>query len=120
MAAVALNKFRSIRVGITTNNVGIYTCPIGVASIVILSQVTNVSAGAAKSTYTVTAYHSRIKESPNIDYKFANAIPIPPNDSYILVSDGRMVLETGDSIKIESNENNALTLILSVLETAKQ
>jgi hypothetical protein len=42
MAVVALNKFRSIRVGITTENVGIYTCPIGVASIIILSQVTNV------------------------------------------------------------------------------
>ena len=42
MAAVALNKFRTIRVGITTSMVGIYTCPIGVASIVILSQVTNV------------------------------------------------------------------------------
>jgi hypothetical protein len=31
-----------------------------------------------------------------------------------------MVLETGDIIKIESNENNVLSLILSVLETAKQ
>ena len=59
MAVVALNKFRSIRVGITTENVGIYTCPIGVASIIILSQVTNVSSGAALSTYNVTAYHSR-------------------------------------------------------------
>lgn len=120
MAAVALNKFRSIRVGITTNNVGIYTCPIGVASIVILSQVTNVSSGAALSTYTVTAFHSRPKEAPNNDYKFANAVSIPPNDSFNLVSDGRMVLETGDIIKIQSNANNALSLILSVLETAKQ
>ena len=120
MAAVALNKFRTIRVGITTNNVGIYTCPIGVASIVILSQVTNVSSGAATSTYNVTAIHSRTKESPNIDYKFANSVPIPPNDSYTLVSDGRLALETGDVIKIQSNENNVLTLILSVLETAKQ
>ena len=120
MAAVALNKFRTIRVGITTNNVGIYTCPIGVASIVILSQVTNISSGAAASTYTVTATHSRTKESPNIDYKFANAVPIPPNDSYSLVSDGRLALETSDVIKVQSNANNALTLILSVLETAKQ
>lgn len=120
MAAVALNKFRTIRVGLTTDNVGIYTCPVGVASIVILSQVTNISSGIALSTYTVTAYHSRPKESPNIDYKFANSVPIPPNDSYNLVSDGRMALETGDIIKIESNENNVLSIILSVLETAKQ
>jgi hypothetical protein len=119
MAAVALNKFRTIRVGLTTSNVGIYTCPIGVASIVILSQVTNISSGIALSTYTATAYHSRTKESPNIDYKFANAVPVPPNDSYNLVSDGRLVLETGDVIKVESNANNVLSLIISVLETAK-
>ncbi len=41
MAVVALNKFRTIRYNVTTTNTGIYTCPAGVASIVILSQVTN-------------------------------------------------------------------------------
>lgn len=119
MAAIALNKFRTIRVGITTNNVGIYTCPIGVASIVILSQVINVSSGAASSTYTVTAVHSRPNDSPT-DYTFANKVSIPPNDSFNLVSDGRMALETNDIIKIQSDANGVLNLILSVLETAKQ
>ena len=112
MAVVALNKFRSIRVGI-------YTCPIGVASIIILSQVTNVSSGAALSTYNVTAYHSRSSETPS-DYAFAKDFSIPPNDGANLVSDGRLALETTDVIKISSNENGVLELILSVLETAKQ
>lgn len=119
MAVVALNKFRTIRVGITTQNVGIYTCPIGVASIVILSQVTNISTGAGSSVYKVTATHFRGTESPS-DYKFANSVSIPPNDSFNLVSDGRLALETGDVIKIQGNENGVLNLILSVLETAKQ
>jgi hypothetical protein len=119
MAAIALNKFRTIRVGITTNNVGIYTCPIGVSSIVILSQVANVSSGVAKSTYTVTATHSRLSETPN-DYVFSNSVYVPPNDSVNLVSDGRLALETNDVIKIKSNSNGVLNLILSVLETAKQ
>ena len=119
MAAIALNKFRTIRVGITTNNVGIYTCPLGVSSIIILSKVSNISTGAASSVYTVTASHYRGSESPS-DYVFANAIPIPPNDNYNLVSDGRMALETNDVIKIKSNGNGVLNLILSVLETAKQ
>jgi hypothetical protein len=117
MAAIALNRFRTIRVGITTQQVGIYTCPIGVASIVILCQVTNVSTG--NSTHTVTALHSRSTESPT-DYKFANQISIPPNDSANLISDGRLVLETSDIIKIQANENNKLELVLSILETAKQ
>lgn len=119
MAAIALNKFRTIRVGITTNNVGIYTCPIGVSSIVILSKVANISTGAATSAYSVTATHSRPNESPN-DYIFANDVLVPPNDSLNLVADGRMALETNDIIKIKSNGNGVLNLILSVLETAKQ
>ena len=117
MAAIALNKFRTIRVGITTNNVGIYTCPVGVASIVILSQVTNISTGT--SVFTVTAAHSRTSD-PQPDYKFANAVSIPPNDSVNLIMDGRLALETNDVIKIQASSNNVLNMILSVLETAKQ
>jgi hypothetical protein len=115
MAAVALNKFRTIRVDVTADVVGIYTCPIGVASIVILSQVTNIS----NNVVNVTAVHSRSTES-TADYKFANEVPIPPNDSYSLVADGRLALETNDVIKIQASANNSLHLILSVLETAKQ
>lgn len=118
MAAVALNKFRTIRVGITTNMVGIYTCPIGVASVVILSQVTNIGTGS--SVHSVTAAHSRSKTNDTGDYKFANEVPIPPNDSAILIPDGRLVLETNDVVKIKGSANGVLELVLSVLETAKQ
>lgn len=117
MAAIALNKFRTIRVGITTNLVGIYTCPIGVASIVVLCQVSNVSTGVTFSR--VTAVHSRQTENPS-DYRFASNIKIPPSDGMNLVSDGRLVLETNDVIKIQASDNNLMELVLSVLETAKQ
>lgn len=117
MAAIPLNRFRTIRVGITSDMVGIYTCPIGVASIVILSQVTNVS--AANSVCTVTAVHHRGTEAIT-SYKFANSVSIPPNDGINLIPDGRLALETNDIIKIQANQNNSLELILSVLETAKQ
>lgn len=116
MAAIALNKFRTIRVGITTNMVGIYTCPIGVASIIILSQVTNTSTSGITS---ITAVHSRGSESPS-DYRFANNLAIPHSDSVNLIPDGRLALETNDVIKMQSTANNRLDLILSVLETAKQ
>jgi len=115
MAAVALNKFRTIRVNIPTSVVGIYTCPIGVASIVILSHVTNTSSGIS----SITAFHSRPTD-PVVDFKLANEVPIPPNDSYSIVSDGRLALETNDIIKVQATEGNSLELILSILETAKQ
>lgn len=116
MAVVALNTFKTVRKSLTTSNVGIYTCPSGVASIVILAQVTNVSAGT--TAYKVSAIHSRSTESP-ADYKFANNVSVPPNDSVNLIPDGRLVLETGDVIKVSSDSNDNLNIVLSVLETAK-
>jgi len=124
MAAIALNKFRTIRVPITTTNVGIYTCPIGVASIILSAQVSNVSddVGAAKSTYRVTAIHARDPDpfTGIVSFRLGYDIPVPPNDGINLVADGRLVLETNDAIQISANANSALELILSVLETAKQ
>jgi hypothetical protein len=117
MAVVSLNKFRTIRSGITTEMVGIYTCPIGVASIVTLALVSNVSTGS--TVYTVTAVHSRSTE-PQADYKICFESSVPPNDSLNLIADGRLVLETNDVIKIQSDSNGELEIILSVLENAKQ
>lgn len=116
MAAVALNTFKTIRKTITNSSVGIYTCPAGVASIVILAQVTNISGGS--TTYTVTAAHSRGTESP-ADYNFANSTSVPANDSLSLIPDGRLVLETGDIIKIQGSADGVMNVVLSVLETAK-
>lgn len=116
MAAVALNTFKTIRANLTTGYVGIYTAPIGVASIILLAQVTNVSSGS--TTYTVSAVHSRSTEATQ-DYEFAKGISVPGNDSINLIPDGKLALETGDVIKIKANSNDVLNIILSVLETAK-
>jgi len=116
MAAVALNSFKTIRKNITTNTVGIYTCPIGVSAIVLLLQVTNLT---NDSVCQVNASHSRPIEIPS-DYQFANGAYVPPNDSINLVPDGRLALETNDIIKVSASENNQLNIVLSILETAKQ
>lgn len=121
MAAVALNTFKTIRSGITTEMVGIYTCPIGVASIVTLALVTNVSTGS--SVHTVTVVHSRtnpLNPLDQTDYRVAYNASVPPNDSLNIISDGRLVLETNDILKIQADENGELEFILSVLENAKQ
>ena len=43
MAAVALNTFKTIRHLVTDTNVGIYTSPIGVASIILYAQAVHVA-----------------------------------------------------------------------------
>ena len=115
MAVIALNKFRTIRYKITSEPVGIYTCPIGVASIITLCQVTNVANDG--QTYSVTGIHTRGTEG---QFKFANLQSVPTYDSINLLPDGKLALETYDTLVIQGSVSNKMDLILSVLETAKQ
>jgi hypothetical protein len=117
MAVVALNKFVTIRAKATTDPIGIYTCPIGVASIITLCQATNISTGQSAGTYTITGIHSR---SDGGGFKFANGEEIPVNDSMNLFPDGRLAMETNDVLYFSSNSNDQIDIIISVLETAKQ
>lgn len=117
MAAVPLNKFRTIRTKLTPTLTGIYTCPIGVSAIITLCNATNISSGVALSTYTITGIHSRTVGG---GFKFANNEEIPSNDSMNLFPDGRMALETNDVLYFSSNGTNQIDLIISILETAKQ
>ena len=116
MAAVALNTFRTIRQNVGIAETSIYTCPVGVSAIIILAQVTNLT---TDTTSQITAIHSRPGE-PQVDYKFSNGSFVPPNDSLNLVPDGRLVLETNDSIKVSATGLDELNIVLSILETAKQ
>lgn len=117
MAAVALNKFLTIRAKATTESIGIYTCPVGVAAIITLCQATNVSEGLDAGTYSITGIHFR---SDGGAFKFANNQEIPVNDSMNLFPDGRLALETNDTLYFSSNSANKIDIILSILETAKQ
>jgi hypothetical protein len=113
MAAVALNTFRTIRYKITTGKVGIYTAPIGVASIIISAQITNVSTGT--TTYTSTFSHYRGNGG---EYDLIKNGAVPANDA-LLPLGARLVLETDDEIRVSANENGVLSIVMSVLETAK-
>ena len=114
MAAVALNTFKTIRYNITTNKVGIYTAPIGVASIIISAQIANVSTGS--TTYTATFSHYRATDGG--DYDLIKNGAVPANDA-LLPLGARLVLETDDQVRVSANENGVLSIVMSVLETAK-
>jgi methyl coenzyme M reductase alpha subunit len=118
MAAVPLNRFKTIRKKLTPTLSGVYTCPIGVSAIITLCNATNVSSGIALSTYTITGIHSRTDGTGG--YTFSNQDQIPAKDSLNLFPDGRLAMETNDVLYFSSNGNNQIDLIISVLETAKQ
>lgn len=114
MAAVALNKFLTVRHLVTDNNVGIYTSPIGVASIVLFAQATNVGSDDVRF---VTFSHARPGDIPE-DFQIINNGPVIPNDALNLII-GRLVLETGDELILSGDTTGDVKVVVSILETAK-
>ena len=107
--ALALNKFQTETLVVTTSNQTAYTAPTGYTSIVLYAHVTNITTSAA----TFTMSHVRSSTTTEI-IKDAS---VPPSDAYVPL-DGKLVLETNDSIKSSAGANTTLKIILSVLETA--
>lgn len=112
MAAIPLNKFRTITHTVTDAAVGIYTCPPGVASLVIFGNVSNVGQGSSITSFTVQ--HSR----SGVDTELVKNARIPHQDAMSFI-DGRLVMETGDILKIGGDNNNTMKCIISILENAK-
>lgn len=111
MAATQLNTFRTIRHTVTSSNVGIYTAPVNVATVVLNLQAANVHTGVS----TITAYHSR----GGSDIEIVKNFEIPTKDTGVLV-EKKLILETDDILKIQGTGSSELEVLLSVLETAKQ
>ena len=107
--ALALNRFKTFTKELTTVSQTIYTAPTGYTGIILYAHITNYAASGT----TVTMSHVRSSTTTQI----INGADVPVNDAYIPL-DGKLVLETSDSIKIQGSANSSLKLILSILETA--
>ncbi len=94
MAAIPLNKFKTVTHTLTTAKVGIYTCPPGVSSLVIYGNVANV--GTSSSVTSFSVYHSR----DSVDTPIIELGRIPHQDAMSFL-DGRLVLETGDVLRFK-------------------
>ena len=114
MAAVALNTFKTVRHLVSDSNVGIYTSPIGVASIVLYAQATHVAND--ESVYFINFSHARPDEP--VQFEIIKDGPVIPNDALNLLT-GRLVLETGDELRVSGNTTGDVKVVVSILETAK-
>jgi hypothetical protein len=105
---MAINIFRSITHQLTTDSVEIYTAPPGFSGIVLMAQITNVTANpeivnmslVVNSTETFLAYE----------------YTIPGNDSAGMLT-GKLVLESGQSVAVSAGSNGTLQMVMSVLES---
>lgn len=108
-----LNTFKNIPAPITTALQTVYTAPLGITTIVLMAQASNIVSVAANVSFIHYSYKTGISTF------VVKNIAVPPNDARILLG-GKLVLETGDQMKIQASANNALQFLASVLETANQ
>jgi limonene-1,2-epoxide hydrolase len=113
MASIApLNEFKSLPYDVTTTPTIIYTTPIAVATIVLKIQVANVSPDP-DNVSNITVSHVRGNKKTRIVLQG----PVLAND-FSIISDGKLVLQEGDSLEVSGSSNESLEMIVSYLETS--
>ena len=110
--ALPLNVFKTLTKVAPTSPVGIYTAPVGYTGVLLLAQVANVSS----STYNVTFSHRRTTAGIAVTTEIVKDFAIQGNDSVSLVQ-GKLTLESGDTLLLSSNNSANIKFIGSILET---
>lgn len=125
MAILPLNTFKTKTAVLTTNTTGtVYTAPVGVTSIILMTQVANIDT----ATHTVSfAHHRNIPILPNAQgtggqaanttTELVKAFQIPANDAASMTT-GKMIIEQLDSVYCYADAEGVCKITLSVLETA--
>lgn len=109
--AVALNTFRTATAQLTQSLTTIYTCPPEVSAIILMAQITNVTNSAGDITFGMddgTTFTELLKD-----------FTLPGNDAVSAIT-GKLVLEVGQEIKVQSNLDNKFKITLSILESANE
>ena len=107
--ASAFKTVTSVNVG--TSLASVYTCPSNTTSTVIGCYVCNQSGGMIEATVeffdSSASHHATIIKSS----------PIPSGTSVVVIGgDGKVVLEAGDIIKVQSHVASSIDVVLSYLE----
>lgn len=129
MALIPLNTFKTKTKSITnfsatTSTITAYTAPIGVTSIVLMAQVSNLTT----QTQSIDLMHWRNRpvladaqgngaQPGNTGTYLVRNFAIPPGDAANLLA-GKLIIESLDSVRIWATNSGTCQLTLSILETA--
>ena len=105
-----LNRFKTVTHIVTTNNDTVYTAPTGYTGIVLMAQVANV--GTTTESFTFSHYDT----SATTETELLKNYDIPVEDAASPLT-GKLILEAGDSIRIQASANSTFKLTLSILES---
>ena len=105
---IPLNSFKTEPRSLTTVDTVLYTTPLERATIILGSQASNYSENPVTITFTV--------RKNGDDYVMLKEYTIPPGDQLNVVN-GKLILDFGCSIRANVSANNAVNIVLSILET---
>ena len=125
MALIPLNTFKTKTTVLTTDsNTIVYTAPIGVTTIVLMAQVSNIT---SNTRYVNFSHYRNLPvlpdsqgngaQDPNVTTELVKQYAIAANDASTVLT-GKMIIESLDSIKASCDQLGSCKLILSILETA--
>jgi hypothetical protein len=125
MALIPLNTFKTKTAVLGSNTSStVYVAPIGVTSIVLMSQVANVT---TQTQYVTFAHYRNLPiladaqgngaQASNVITELVKDFAIPPNDSASMTT-GKMIIESLDKIICYTSNTSTCKLTLSILETA--
>jgi len=125
MAQLPLNRFLTKTAVLTTNTTAtVYTAPIGVTSIVLMAQITNIDTASSYVSFVHFRNRPILKDAQGNGGQSAQTpsflvkgFEIPPNDAGTPLT-GKMIVESLDSVRAFADREGSLQLVLSVLETA--
>jgi len=103
-----INVFKTYTANLTPTSTTVYTTPSGYTSIVLLAQISNTS----ESTISVTSDFIRSSVPTNL---IKNGL-VPKRDAINIIG-GKLILQTGDSLKANASISNASQMIISIIES---
>ena len=108
-STLPLNTFKTQAYQLTTSSQIIYTAPSGYTAIVLGAQASNYGASDATVTFTLS--------KGGTEYILLNTFTVPTNDAASVIT-GKLVIETGASVKAVASANSTINLVMSLLETS--
>ena len=108
------NTFKNAYHDVTTSLAAAYTAGSGVTAIVLTCRITNVD-GTNDATVSATVTDSSSGES-----YIAYTMNVPADSSIELAGMSKIVLETGDILKLQASAASDLEAFISVLEITQE
>ena len=108
--ATPINVFKTVTAEVTTSNEVIYSAPVGNTGIILMAQVANITSTSGEITFI------HFDSATNTDTELLKSFIIPGNDATSVIT-GKMIIESGNSIKIFASANDKFKITLSILES---